>query len=152
VGLSRANSLKSAPKTAASPETYTLSKRPWRMYVTPFERIVNHKYQGAGTEESPYLVDWLPDDPEDPQQWGSTYKWFTIAVASFATLAVALSSSAYSGGVKSLAEEFGTSSELLTAGLSLVSSSFVRMHQADKAVRSRFCFRTFVSSNLALRV
>lgn len=89
------------------------------MYVTPFERILNHKYQGQGTEENPYLVDWLSDDPEDPQQWGSTYKWFTIAVASFATLAVALSSSAYSGGVKSLAEEFGTSSELLTAGLSL---------------------------------
>ena len=93
------------------------------MYVTPFERILNHKYQGQGTEENPYLVDWLSDDPEDPQQWGSTYKWFTIAVASFATLAVALSSSAYSGGVKSLAEEFGTSSELLTAGLSLVSPS-----------------------------
>lgn len=91
------------------------------MYVTPFEQILNHKYQGQGTEENPYLVDWLSDDPEDPQQWGSTYKWFTIAVASFATLAVALSSSAYSGGVKSLAEEFGTSSELLTAGLSLVS-------------------------------
>ena len=91
------------------------------MYVTPFENIVNQKYQGHGTEESPYLVDWLPYDPEDPQQWGATYKWFTIAVASFATLAVALSSSAYSGGVLSLAEEFGASRELITAGLSLVS-------------------------------
>jgi hypothetical protein len=95
--------------------------------VTPFERIVNHKYQGSGTEESPYLVDWLPDDPEDPQQWGSTYKWFNIAVVSFATLAVALSSSAYSGGVKSLHAEFGTSSELLTAGLSLVGHHFVEL-------------------------
>jgi hypothetical protein len=91
------------------------------MYVTPFENIVNHKYQGNGTQESPYLVDWLPYDPEDPQQWGATYKWFTIAVASFATLAVALSSSAYSGGVQSLAAEFGASRELITAGLSLVS-------------------------------
>lgn len=122
VGTSQANSLKYPPATNKSPKSYTLSKRPWRFYVTPFERIVNHKYQGSGTEESPYLVDWLPDDPEDPQQWGATYKWFTIAVASFATLAVALSSSAYSGGVKSLAAEFGASRELLTAGLSLVRS------------------------------
>lgn len=120
VGASRPSSIKYPRPTNASHETYTLSKRPWRFYVTPFERIVNHKYQGSGTVESPYLVDWLPNDPEDPQQWGAGYKWFTIAVASFATLAVALSSSAYSGGVKSLAEEFGASSELLTAGLSLV--------------------------------
>lgn len=120
VGPSRPSSLKYPPPTSASPESYTLGKRPWRFYVTPFERIVNHKYQGSGTEESPYLVDWLPDDPEDPQQWGATYKWFTIAVASFATLAVALSSSAYSGGVQSLAAEFGASRELLTGGLSLV--------------------------------
>jgi len=114
------------------------------MYVTPFERILNHKYQGQGTEENPYLVDWLSDDPEDPQQWGSTYKWFTIAVASFATLAVALSSSAYSGGVKSLAEEFGTSSELLTAGLSLVCLFTYLSSPADPAVCCWFRIWSFV--------
>lgn len=35
------------------------------------------------------------------------------------TLAVALSSSAYSGGVVSLTEDFGSSRELLIAGISL---------------------------------
>lgn len=109
--------------SSASPSSLTLKRRPWRVYVTPFEKIYNHKYQGSGTETDPYLVDWLPDDQEDPQQWQATYKWFNIGVASFATLAVALSSSAYSGGVQSLMAEFGASSELLTAGLSLVSDS-----------------------------
>lgn len=117
---SHTDSLKYPPPTQSPPASYTLARRPWRFYVTPFERILNQKYQGSGTDSDPYLVDWLPDDPEDPQQWQATYKWFTIAIASFATLAVALSSSAYSGGVQSLMAEFGVSSELLTAGLSLV--------------------------------
>jgi hypothetical protein len=56
---------------------------------------------------------------EDPQQWKASYKWFTVITASWATLAVALSSSAYSGGQQSLIREFGVSSELVTGGLSL---------------------------------
>jgi hypothetical protein len=140
VGPSRPSSIKYPPATKESHDSYTLSKRPWRFYVTPFERIVNHKYQGAGTEESPYLVDWLPNDPEDPQQWGAGYKWFTIAVASFATLAVALSSSAYSGGVKSLVAEFGASTELLTAGLSLVRSLISFRGYADYQFVVGFAF------------
>jgi hypothetical protein len=47
------------------------------------------------------------------------YKWTTIIIASWATLTVALSSSAYSGGVESLMEDFGASEELLIAGVSL---------------------------------
>ena len=47
------------------------------------------------------------------------YKWSNIAIVSFATLAVALSSSAYTGGIESLIKEFGASQELLIAGVSL---------------------------------
>ena len=42
-----------------------------------------------------------------------------VAVAAIATMAVALSSSAYAGGVPSLMKEFGASRELLIAGVSL---------------------------------
>lgn len=69
--------------------------------------------------EDPYIIDWIQNDPEDPQRWSGTWKWFTIAVVSFTTLAVALASSAYSGGILSLEEDFGASAELLTAGISL---------------------------------
>lgn len=58
-------------------ESYTLKKYIWRPYVTPFERILNHHYEGQGTEESPYIVDWLPGEAEDPQSWNIVYKWAT---------------------------------------------------------------------------
>lgn len=79
---------------------------------------MDRHYSGSGTEEDAYIVDWLPDDPEDPQRWGGVYKWSQIFLVSFATLAVALSSSAYSGGIKSLEREYGARPELLTAGMS----------------------------------
>ncbi|KIR67448.1 multiple drug resistance protein, partial [Cryptococcus bacillisporus CA1873] len=99
--------------------SYTLKRYPWRPYVTPFEVIIGKKYPGSGTNEDPYIVDWLHDDKEDPQQWPSTYKWFSIFIVSMMTLAVALSSSAYSGGILSMMEDLGSSRELLIAGMSL---------------------------------
>ncbi|RXK35538.1 multiple drug resistance protein [Tremella mesenterica] len=102
-----------------NPYSHTLSKRPWRPYVTPFDRILEHKYSGSGTETDPYLVDWMAEDPEDPQRWGKTYKWLEIAVAAISTLCVALSSSAYSGGIEKMQLHFGASTELLTGGISL---------------------------------
>ncbi|KAK4686917.1 hypothetical protein P7C73_g3195, partial [Tremellales sp. Uapishka_1] len=98
---------------------FSKKKRPWRPFVTPFEDIVNHRYQGAGTEEDPYLVDWMPKDQEDPQKWAAWYKWTTIFIVSIATLAVALASSAYSGGIVEQIEEFHSNEELMTAGVSL---------------------------------
>ncbi|WVR05572.1 hypothetical protein IAU60_002591 [Kwoniella sp. DSM 27419] len=99
--------------------SYTLKKRPWRMYVTPFEDIVGKKYPGNGTQEDPYIVDWLPGDKEDPQNWPAAYKWSMIAVVSWLTLAVALSSSAYTGGAGDIVREFHVSTELVIAGVSL---------------------------------
>ena len=87
--------------------------------MTKFDDILNHHYSGSGTDEDPYIVDWLPADREDPQLWPSVYKWTCIGVVSWATLAVALSSSAYSGGIESLIKEEHASAELLTSGISL---------------------------------
>jgi len=30
-------------------------------------------FQGEGTEESPYIVDWTENDPENPMRWVSAY-------------------------------------------------------------------------------
>lgn len=100
-------------KYATTPAT-----RPWRPRVTPFEDILAYPYKGSGTDQDPFVIDWLPTDPEDPQRWPNTLKWLQIIVSSFATLAVALSSSAYGGGVVSLTQEFGKSSLFWTAGIS----------------------------------
>lgn len=101
------------PKYAKTPR-----KLPWRPRVTSFDAILSYPYKGSGTEEDPYLIDWLHDDPEDPQRWSNTLKWLQIVLSSFATLAVALSSSAYGGGVPSLIKEFGKGSLFWTAGIS----------------------------------
>lgn len=51
--------------------------------------------------------------------FGPAYKWTVTLTVATATLAVALASSAYSGAIESLREEFGASTELITGGLSL---------------------------------
>jgi hypothetical protein len=33
------------------------------------------RYAGEGTKESPYIVDWDEDDPEDPYQWPRMRRW-----------------------------------------------------------------------------
>lgn len=107
------------PPVPNAPDSYTRKKKPWLAHVTPFEKILNHKYPGSGTEQDPYIVDWLGDDLEDPQRWTAVYKWTQILIVSLATLSVALSSSAYTGGVEDLIKEFHASQELLIAGVSL---------------------------------
>lgn len=33
------------------------------------------RYSGSGTAEDPYVVDWNPDDPENPYNWSKTRRW-----------------------------------------------------------------------------
>jgi hypothetical protein len=79
-----------SPSTSTS---HSLPKRPWRRYITPYSDILAHHYPGKGTEDSPYLVDWLEDDAENPLTWGQKYKWFVTVTVAISTLAVAMASS-----------------------------------------------------------
>ncbi|KAB8338767.1 hypothetical protein FH972_021712 [Carpinus fangiana] len=81
--------------------------------------IINHAYRGAGTEEDPYIVEWLEHDPRNPMRFPEWFKWTLTMLVAIATLAVAFVSSAYSGGVEEIAIEFGASSEFITLGISL---------------------------------
>ena len=71
----------------------TLRKRPWRLSVTPGDRIMNENYPGKGTDDEPYVVDWLAEDAENPMTWGQGYKWIVTMTVAVATLAVAMASS-----------------------------------------------------------
>lgn len=83
------------------------------------QQIFDHPYPGSGTEDDPYAVTWIPDDPRNPMNFSEVKKWsFTMLVA-IATLAVALVSSAYTGGVVQIEEQFGIGSEVATLGVSL---------------------------------
>ncbi|KAK7420132.1 hypothetical protein QQZ08_010546 [Neonectria magnoliae] len=94
----------------------------WRMVVdqagiTP--DVINFAYNGSGTENDPYVVQWIPNDPRNPMLFSTTTKWFITMVVAIATLAVALVSSAYTGGLAEIMVEFQLSQEVATLGVSL---------------------------------
>ena len=83
------------------------------------DQVVNHKYQGDGTPDSPYLVDFLHHDPRNPMTLSRGYKWTITFLQAFATLAVSFTSSVYSGAVGSIIEELHPSSEVAILGVSM---------------------------------
>lgn len=83
--------------------------------ITP--EVEAFEYKGSGTEEDPYIVDWITQDPRNPMRYGIVKRWTITAIVAIATLAVALVSSAYSGGAKEVIEEFGCSQEVFTLGI-----------------------------------
>jgi multidrug resistance protein len=105
------------PETLSS---YTLKKYPWRPYATQFEDILNNKYRGSGTAESPYLVTWLDHDPENPKQWSKPRQWSILGLASMLSLCVSLASSGYTGALPQVVEQFHCSEEVALLGLSLM--------------------------------
>ena len=83
------------------------------------DAVRNHRYKGSGTEDDPFVVTWIGDDPRNPMLFSKTKKWSLTMLVAVATLAVAFVSSAYSGGADSVIKEFQTSQEIFTLGLSL---------------------------------
>lgn len=41
--------------------------------VTP--EVQNWQYEGSGTEEDPYVVVWIDNDPRNPMLYGEWKKW-----------------------------------------------------------------------------
>lgn len=94
----------------------------WRMVidqsvVTP--EIVDYPYIGSGTENDPYIVEWIPDDPRNPMLFSNTLKWAYTIIVAFATFGVSLGSSAYAGSIKEVLHEFHIGEEVSTLGVSL---------------------------------
>ncbi|KAI0898916.1 MFS general substrate transporter [Annulohypoxylon nitens] len=94
----------------------------WRLVVdqagiTP--EVKNYEYEGSGTESDPYLVKWIPDDPRNPMNFSAFTRWSITLTVAVATLAVALVSSAYSGGVAEIIAAFHISTEVAILGVSL---------------------------------
>jgi multidrug resistance protein len=83
------------------------------------EAVLNHKYKGSGTEEDPYVVEYIPNDRRNPMLFAKWKKWMITITVAISTLAVAFVSSAYSGGAKQILLEFGVSEEIVVLGISL---------------------------------
>lgn len=94
----------------------------WRMIIdhagiTP--EVANYPYPGSGTEDDPYVISWIPNDPRDPMRFSTARKWFATMTMAVSTLAVSLCSSAYSGGVPEIMMQFRISQDVVTLGISL---------------------------------
>ena len=85
--------------------------------ITP--EVKSWNYAGSGTEEDPYAVTWISDDPRNPMLYGSVKRWSIMMVVAMAALMVSLDSSAYSGSAKEIIAEFDCSQEIYTLGISL---------------------------------
>lgn len=83
------------------------------------EAVLNYDYEGSGTEEDPYAVEFIPDDPRNPMGFSMAKKWTLTVLVAFATLAVSFSSSAYTGGVKEILVQFKIGTEVVILGVSL---------------------------------
>lgn len=83
------------------------------------QEIIDYPYSGSGTEDDPYAVTWIDNDPRNPMLFSETMKWSLTMVVAIATLAVAMISSAYTGGIAEIQKEFHIGSEVATLGVSL---------------------------------
>jgi hypothetical protein len=83
------------------------------------DAVLNHKYAGEGTTESPYLVEFLPNDPRNAMNFSQSKKWAITILQAIATLAVAFVSTAYSGGLTDILMNFHVSTEVVILGISM---------------------------------
>lgn len=83
------------------------------------EDVVSYKYDGSGTEEDPWQVTWMDNDTRDPLQYRFATKWLITLLVGVDTLAIALTSSAYSGGIVEVVKDFKVSEEIALLGISL---------------------------------
>ena len=84
--------------------------------------VQKYPWHGSGTEDDPYVVSWIEDDPRNPMLYTPVKKWGITMMVSIATLAVAFVSSAYSGGSEQILQEFkstGMTQEVFTLGTSV---------------------------------
>ncbi|KAJ5775355.1 bicyclomycin resistance protein [Penicillium nucicola] len=83
------------------------------------EEVLHHHYEGSGTDEDPYVVTWLANDPRNPMQFSLTRKAVITFNTAIATFVISLSSSAYSGSIEGIVDHFDIAREVGTVGLSL---------------------------------
>ena len=83
----RANPLVEHNVTA--PERIPLYRQVWDpIGLTP--AVTNWPYAGSGTEEDPYVVTWIADDPRNPMGWSPAARWGIMMVVAMCALMVSL--------------------------------------------------------------
>lgn len=61
--------------------------------------VLQHQYEGSGTEDDPYLVTWIENDVGNPLNFGKGKKWANAMMLAFACFMVSIASSGFSQGM-----------------------------------------------------
>lgn len=99
----------------AKPSHFTLVRS--QVLITEF--VLHHQYAGSGTEDDPFVVDWIPGDARNPMDMPGKMKWIITVIMALGTLSVAFSSTAFSGTLRQIQEDFHCSSELAVLSVAL---------------------------------
>lgn len=94
----------------------------WRLVVDQgaiTQDVLDYTYPGSGTEEDPFAISWIPNDPRDPMLLSTGKKVGITVVVSAAALAVAVASSTYNGAIEQVKADLHVGNEVATLGLSL---------------------------------
>jgi hypothetical protein len=83
------------------------------------KEVAEWEYDGEGTEDDPYVVEWIENDARNPMTWAKTKKWVMAIAVANSVLVVSFCSSAFSGGIQQIMMEFNVSQEIVTLGVSL---------------------------------
>lgn len=83
------------------------------------QEVSTYPYSGSGRPDDPYIVHWIPDDPRNPMNINTKYKWVITAVIGGCTMTTALISSGFSGCINQVMGQFEISREVATLGMSL---------------------------------
>ena len=63
----------------------------WRLVASHsllVKEILDFPYNGTGTADDPFVVEYIPHDPRDPMGFSMAKKWFITVLVAFATLTV----------------------------------------------------------------
>jgi hypothetical protein len=78
-----------------------------------------HAYDGLGTTEDPFVVEFHEGDSANPMNWSLFRKWEITAIVTLSVFAVTFTSSAYSESSIELMQDLNMGSEIFILGLSL---------------------------------
>ncbi|KAM4055320.1 major facilitator superfamily protein [Hirsutella rhossiliensis] len=85
--------------------------------LTP--EVLDHSYAGGGSVVDPFICEFVPNDPQNPQAWRALRRWTICIAAAGTTFVVSFCSSTYTGAEAGLAAEFGVSEAIVNLGLAL---------------------------------
>ncbi|EHK21769.1 uncharacterized protein TRIVIDRAFT_191922 [Trichoderma virens Gv29-8] len=81
--------------------------------------LLEFPYAGSGTQDDPYVVNFIPDDAGNPYNWSTALRCVITIIAGGGTLATSFASTAFTGTLFELESDLGASTELITAAVSL---------------------------------